>query len=57
MPATHGPVIGSATALQAAEDRARHEGEIGHPDRDWYAPHMVCEQSGRCGMADPMTIS
>jgi hypothetical protein len=55
MPTTYDSAIDLAAALRRAEEaHGRHEEEIGHPDPDWpdwYAQHMVDEQSGMSGQA------
>jgi hypothetical protein len=53
MPTIYDSAVDLVAALRRAEDaHGRHEKEIGHPDADWpdwYAQHMVDEQSGRSG--------
>ena len=57
MPATYESVAELAAALRrAAEAHGRYEEEIGRPDPDWpdwYAQHMLDEQTGRAGPATP----
>ena len=59
MPATYESTDDLAAALRRAADaHGRHEEEIGHADPnwpDWYAQHMLDEQSGPADQVDTGT--
>jgi hypothetical protein len=59
MPATYDSAPDLAAALRRAEEaHGRYEKGLGHPDADWpdwYAQHMIDEQSGLSAETRPGT--